>query len=253
MKKTLFIIFASLILAGIMFSAGCKKAEEPAKHSQTSTQAQPSDSAPTPEPVPTKTPAPAQKPAVPIQKQQKPEELAYKPKQKAAPVTAEKPKSVETRAIIETKFGNIELMFFPGSAPNHVKNFIGLAKKGVYDGTTFHRVIPGFMIQGGDPNSKDPNRAKHGTGGPGYTVKAEFNDRPHKRGTLSMARAMDPDSAGSQFFICVVDASFLDNKYTVFGEVISGMEVVDKIVKQPRDNRDNPFDTIEMKVNIIEK
>ena len=243
MKKILFIILAFLIIGGFMFSIGCKKTEEPAKPS---TQVQPSDTAPIPVPTPEPTPAP-------VKKQQKPDELAYKPKQKPAPVTEEKPKSGETRAIIETKFGNIELMFFPGSAPNHVKNFIDLAKKGFYDGTTFHRVIPGFMIQGGDPNSKDPNRAKHGTGGPGYRVKAEFNDRPHKRGTLSMARAMDPDSAGSQFFICADDAPFLDKKYTVFGEVVSGMEVVDKIVKQPRDNRDNPFDRIEMKVKIIEK
>lgn len=159
----------------------------------------------------------------------------------------------ETKAIIETKFGNIELKFFPEVAPNHVKNFIDLGKKGFYDGTTFHRVIPGFMIQGGDPNSKNPDRSLHGMGGPGYTLKAEFNEKPHKRGTLSMARASHPDSAGSQFFICVADSFFLDKKYTVFGEVISGMDVVDKIVNQPRDNRDNPLERIEMKVKIIEK
>ena len=159
----------------------------------------------------------------------------------------------ETRAVIETKFGSIELRFFPDVAPNHVNNFIELAKKGFYDGTTFHRIIPGFMIQGGDPNSKDPDRSRHGTGGPGYSVKAEFNDRPHKRGTLSMARSADPDSAGSQFFICVADAPFLDGKYTVFGEVVSGMDVVDKIVKQPRDRKDNPVERIEMKVKIVEK
>jgi peptidyl-prolyl cis-trans isomerase B (cyclophilin B) len=157
-----------------------------------------------------------------------------------------------TTAIIETKFGNITLKFFPDVAPGHVKNFIDLAKKGLYDGTTFHRVIPGFMIQGGDPNSKDPNKSKHGQGGPGYTIKAEFNEKPHKRGTLSMARAQSPDSAGSQFFICVKDSSFLDRQYTVFGEVESGMEVVDKIVSQPRDPRDNPNERIEMKVKIIE-
>jgi peptidyl-prolyl cis-trans isomerase B (cyclophilin B) len=159
----------------------------------------------------------------------------------------------ETRAVIETKFGNIELKFFPEVAPNHVNNFIELAKKGFYDGTTFHRVIPGFMIQGGDPNSKNPDRSTHGMGGPGYTVKAEFNEKPHKRGTLSMARAGHPDSAGSQFFICVADAPFLDRQYTVFGEVVSGMEVVDKIVNQPRDRKDNPLDRIEMKVKVIEK
>ena len=162
-------------------------------------------------------------------------------------------KMSETKAIIKTRFGNIELKFFPDVAPNHVNNFIELAKKGFYDQTLFHRVIPGFMIQGGDPNSKDPDRSRHGTGGPGYSLKAEFNDRPHKRGTLSMARAASPDSAGSQFFICVADAPFLNNKYTVFGEVVSGMEVVDKIVSQPRDARDNPLEKIEMEVKIVEK
>jgi peptidyl-prolyl cis-trans isomerase B (cyclophilin B) len=159
----------------------------------------------------------------------------------------------DTKAIIETKFGNIELRFFPEAAPNHVNNFIELAKKGFYDGTTFHRVIPGFMIQGGDPNSKNPDKSRHGQGGPGYTVKAEFNDKPHKRGTLSMARAASPDSAGSQFFICVANAPFLDRQYTVFGEVVSGMEVADKIVNQPRDRMDNPDARTEMKVRIIEK
>jgi peptidyl-prolyl cis-trans isomerase B (cyclophilin B) len=162
-------------------------------------------------------------------------------------------KMAETRAIIETKFGNIEIKFFPDVAPNHVNSFIELAKKGFYDGTTFHRVIPGFMIQGGDPNSKDADRSRHGMGGPGYTIKAEFNQKPHKRGTLSMARAADPNSAGSQFFICVADAPFLDRQYTVFGEVVSGMEVADKIVNQPRDKRDNPLERVEMKVKIVEK
>ncbi len=159
----------------------------------------------------------------------------------------------QTTAVIETKFGNIELKFFPEVAPNHVNNFIELAKKGFYDGTTFHRVIPGFMIQGGDPNSKNPDKSTHGIGGPGYTIKAEFNDKPHKKGTLSMARAQHPDSAGSQFFICVADAPSLDRKYTVFGEVVSGMEVAEKIVNQPRDRRDNPDERIEMKIRIIEK
>ncbi len=162
-------------------------------------------------------------------------------------------KMADTRAVIETKFGSIELKFFPEVAPNHVNNFIELAKKGFYDGTIFHRVIPGFMIQGGDPNSRNANKASHGTGGPGYTVKAEFNDKPHKRGTLSMARAADPNSAGSQFFICVADAPFLNKQYTVFGEVVSGMDAVDKIVSQPRDPRDNPNERIEMKVKIVEK
>jgi peptidyl-prolyl cis-trans isomerase B (cyclophilin B) len=158
-----------------------------------------------------------------------------------------------TTAVLETKFGNITLKFFPDVAPGHVKNFIDLSKKGVYDNTVFHRVIPGFMIQGGDPTSKDPaKRRAYGMGGPGYTIPAEFSDRPHKRGTLSMARTADPNSAGSQFFICVADAAFLNKQYTVFGEVVSGMEVVDKIVSQPRDANDNPNERIEMKVKIVE-
>lgn len=159
-------------------------------------------------------------------------------------------KMSETTAVIETKFGKIEIKFFPEVAPNHVDNFINLASKGFYNGTTFHRVIPGFMIQGGDPNSKSPDRSKHGMGGPGYTLKAEFNNIPHKRGIVSMARAGHPDSAGSQFFICTSDATFLDRQYTVFGEVVSGMDVVDKIVNQPRDRNDNPLERIEMKVTL---
>ncbi len=157
-----------------------------------------------------------------------------------------------TKAIIETKFGAITLKFYPDVAPGHVKNFIDLAKKGFYDGTTFHRVIPGFMIQGGDPNSKNADKGAHGTGGPGYTIKAEFSDRPHKRGTLSMARSGHPDSAGSQFFLCVKDSSFLDRQYTAFGEVESGIEVADKIVSQPKDSNDNPKERIEMKVKVVE-
>ena len=158
----------------------------------------------------------------------------------------------EKHAVITTKFGDIELKFFPDVAPGHVKNFIDLAQSGFYDGTTFHRVIPGFMIQGGDPNSKDSDKSKHGMGGPGYTIKAEFNSTPHKRGILSMARAGHPDSAGSQFFICVADAFFLDNQYTAFGQVVKGMDVVDKIVNEPRDANDNPKDRIEMKIKIID-
>lgn len=162
-------------------------------------------------------------------------------------------KMSETKAVIETKFGNIELRFFPEVAPGHVNNFIDLAKKDFFDGTIFHRVIPGFMIQGGDPNSKNPDKSKHGMGGPGYAIKAEFNEKPHKRGILSMARSANPDSAGSQFFICVTDAPFLDRQYTAFGEVVSGMEVADRIVSQPRDRMDNPNERIEMKVKVIEK
>ena len=148
--------------------------------------------------------------------------------------------------------GTIVLRFFPDVAPGHVNNFVKLSKEGFYDGTTFHRVIPGFMIQGGDPNSKNSDRSSHGMGGPGYKVKAEFNSKPHKRGMVSMARANDPDSAGSQFFICVADANFLDWQYTAFGEVVSGMEVADKIVTMKRDGRDNPLERAEMTVTISE-
>lgn len=146
--------------------------------------------------------------------------------------------------------GEIVLKFFPDLAPGHVHNFIKLSQEGFYNGTTFHRVIPGFMIQGGDPNSKTSDRSSHGMGGPGYKVKAEFNSTPHKRGIVSMARANDPDSAGSQFFICVSDANFLDWQYTVFGEVESGMDVADKIVGMKRDGRDNPLERAEMTVTI---
>lgn len=159
----------------------------------------------------------------------------------------------DLKAVIHTDFGDIVLKFFPEEAPNHVENFAELARKGFYDGTTFHRVIPGFMIQGGDPNSRDADRMRHGTGGPGYALKAEFNKRPHKRGTLSMARSQNPDSAGSQFFICVADAPYLDGQYTVFGEVVEGMDVVDAIVSQERDARDNPLKKIEMTVKIVDK
>ena len=145
-------------------------------------------------------------------------------------------------AVIETNMGTIKFKFLEDKAPGHVKNFVDLAKKGFYDGTRFHRVIPGFMIQGGDPLSKSGDRVRMGTGGPGYSIKAEFNDTPHVRGIVSMARSQDPNSAGSQFFICVDAAPFLDGQYTAFGQVVEGMEVVDKIVNLKRDPRDNPLD-----------
>jgi peptidyl-prolyl cis-trans isomerase B (cyclophilin B) len=148
--------------------------------------------------------------------------------------------------------GEIILRLFNDVAPGHVDNFVKLSRQGFYNGTTFHRVIPGFMIQGGDPNSKNSDRSSHGMGGPGYKVKAEFSSTPHKRGIVSMARANDPDSAGSQFFICVADANFLDWQYTVFGEVVSGMEVADKIVTMKRDGQDNPLERAEMTVTISE-
>jgi peptidyl-prolyl cis-trans isomerase B (cyclophilin B) len=161
--------------------------------------------------------------------------------------------SKEPRAIIKTKFGDIEVKLFPDVAPKHVANFIKLAKDGFYNGTIFHRVIPGFMIQGGDPNTKDSlKKDTYGQGGPGYSIKAEFSDMAHKRGIVSMARANDPDTAGSQFFIVVEDSRFLDNKYSVFGEVIKGIGVADKIVNLPRDERDNPKERIEMTVTISE-
>ena len=153
-------------------------------------------------------------------------------------------------AVIETNFGNIVIQLFPDVAPGHVENFVKLARDGFYDGSTFHRVIPGFMIQGGDPNSKDEDRSNDGQGGPGYTINAEFSDVPHKRGILSMARAQDPNSAGSQFFIVVADSNFLDGQYTVFGEVIEGMDVADKIVNVERDGMDNPLEKVTMKVTI---
>lgn len=163
----------------------------------------------------------------------------------------------KTQATIAVKskgvlLGEMVIRFFPDVAPGHVRNFVKLSEEGFFNGTTFHRVIPGFMIQGGDPNSKNPDRTTHGMGGPGYKVKAEFNSKPHKRGIVSMARANDPDSAGSQFFICVAEATFLDWQYTVFGEVVSGMEVADAVVGMKRDGRDNPLERVEMTVTISE-
>jgi len=153
-------------------------------------------------------------------------------------------------AVIETSLGNIEFELLEDVAPGHVQNFKDLANSDFYNGTTFHRVIPGFMVQGGDPNTKSDDRSSHGMGGPGHTIKAEFNDEPHVRGIVSMARSQDRDSAGSQFFVVVKDSDFLDGQYTAFGRVIAGMDVADKIVDSPRDDRDNPIDRIEMKVTI---
>src|SRR6202167_6443312 len=130
-------------------------------------------------------------------------------------------------AVIDTTEGTMVVEFWPGEAPGTVDNFKKLAQKGFYDGTAFHRIVKGFMIQGGDPLTKDPSAEDSwGTGGPGHKVKAEFNDRPHVRGVLSMARSQHPDSAGSQFFICLADAGFLDRQYTAFGKCIKGDDVV---------------------------
>jgi peptidyl-prolyl cis-trans isomerase B (cyclophilin B) len=145
-----------------------------------------------------------------------------------------------TDAIIKTSFGNIKFNLMSDIAPETVRNFSQLAKSGFYNGTLFHRIIPGFMIQGGDPNTKNSDKSTWGQGGPGYNLKAEFNTRSHLRGIVSMARATDPDSAGSQFFIVTSDSTFLDRQYTVFGEVVEGMEVADKIVNLPRDGNDCP-------------
>ena len=149
-------------------------------------------------------------------------------------------------ALIETNFGNIKIKLLPEIAPETVRNFITLAKSSFYDGTLFHRVIPGFMIQGGDPNTKESDKSVWGQGGPGYNLKAEFNSRSHLRGIVSMARASDPDSAGSQFFIVTSDSTFLDRQYTVFGEVVEGLEIADKIVNLPRDGNDCPLEGAKM-------
>jgi peptidyl-prolyl cis-trans isomerase B (cyclophilin B) len=137
-------------------------------------------------------------------------------------------------AIIKTTEGEMTVEFWPDVAPKTVENFKTLAKKGFYDGTAFHRIIKGFMVQGGDPLTKDASQESHwGTGGPGHMIKAEFNDKSHQRGVLSMARSSNPDSAGSQFFICDGNASFLDRQYTAFGQVIKGDDVLTKIANTP--------------------
>jgi len=148
-----------------------------------------------------------------------------------------------TDVVIKTNFGSIKFGLLPELAPETVRNFITLAKNGIYDGTLFHRVIPGFMIQGGDPNTKDPNKkSQWGMGGPGHSIKAEFSSRSHLEGIVSMARATDPDSAGSQFFIVTSDnnTESLDRQYTVFGKVTEGMDVAHKIENLPRDGNDCP-------------
>jgi len=165
------------------------------------------------------------------------------------------PVTKEEIGIIETNLGTIKFEFFPEVAPNHCSNFKRLANSGYYNGTTFHRVIPGFMIQGGDILTRDNDRSNDGLGGPGYTINAEFNSIPHEPGILSMARPQDINGAGSQFFICVARAPHLDRKYTVFGKVSAGMEVVNKIVTVDRDpNTDNPLQRVVMKrVYVINK
>tara|TARA_B100000427_G_scaffold13487_1_gene10784 strand:+ start:198 stop:797 length:600 start_codon:yes stop_codon:yes gene_type:complete len=173
----------------------------------------------------------------------------------------------ENVAVISTKFGDMVVEFYPDVAPMHVESFTILANEGYFDGTTFHRVIPGFVIQGGDPNSKNDDRLTHGTGGRAgkffgigdendsntWLIPQEFNEIPHVKGVLSMARTNDPNSASSQFFVCHDNANFLDNKYTVFGKVINGLDVIDSIVNVERDQSDNPLDKVEMTVRIARK
>ena len=151
-----------------------------------------------------------------------------------------------TTVNIETNHGNISFELLPELAPETVRNFEKLAKDGFYDGTLFHRVIPGFMIQGGDPNTKTDNKGSWGMGGPGYNIKAEFSSRSHLSGIVSMARSQDPNSAGSQFFIVTSDSAFLDREYTVFGQVKEGMDIADKIVNVQKDGNDCPLEKVVM-------
>jgi peptidyl-prolyl cis-trans isomerase B (cyclophilin B) len=200
----------------------------------------------TPEKEPaTETAAPKEEPAEQVKPPAvKPAKPATSPVVKPTAVSKEElAKYEKVRATITTRLGKIVLRFFPDLAPIHVKNFVTLAESGFYSGTTFHRVIPGFMIQGGDPKG-------NGTGGPGYTIPAEFSDRKHLAGILSMARTNNPDSAGSQFFIVVAPAPSLDGKYSVFGEVVEGLDVVNRIVAVPRNRRDKPIEPVTMEVTV---
>ncbi len=187
--------------------------------------------------------------------------------EKLEDLTAKLALQTEEVAVISTSYGDIVITFFPEVAPNHVESFILHARSGYFDEAAFHRIIPGFVIQGGDPYSRDEDRSNdvmgcfaakyYGHGDVGaretWTLPQEFNDRPHKRGALSMARSEELDSGGSQFFICVDDVRRLDNKYTVFGEVIKGLDVVDKIVNTPRDKKDNPLEKVAMSVKILNR
>jgi len=175
----------------------------------------------------------------------------------AAPATSKKAGTMHLSAqavVLQTAQGTIVIKLMDDAAPKTCANFVKLVKEGFYDGTYFHRVIPGFMIQGGDPNTKNPETpsTQYGTGGNGTNkLKAEFNDISHKRGIVSMARSSDPNSASSQFFIVVKDSPFLDNQYTVFGEVISGMDIADKIATAPRGANDRPNTPVHIKKVIL--
>lgn len=212
-------IFIVSLIIGLGFVTACQQQDQPQTQTEPTAVAsqevaanEPAESI-APEPVPTEpaTPAPT----------------------KEEPIVQEKQETVEEIAIVETSVGTMVLRFFPDVAPGHVENFKKLTREGFYDGTRFHRVISGFMIQGGDPNSKQDNIRQWGTGSPGYSIKAEFNNKPHVKGTLSMARSSDPNSAGSQFFICHGRAAPLDRQYSVFGELMDGMDVLDKIATAP--------------------
>jgi peptidyl-prolyl cis-trans isomerase B (cyclophilin B) len=165
----------------------------------------------------------------------------------AATGTAVKAGSTDEVAIINTTEGTMVVEFWPDAAPNTVANFKALAEKGFYDGTCFHRVIKGFMIQGGDPLTKDPTKEDMwGTGGSGQNLKAEFNDHSHVRGVISMARSNDPNSASSQFFICDGNPTFLDHQYTAFGKLIKGDDVLTKIASTPTHSPDRPDKRIDI-------
>ncbi len=179
-------------------------------------------------------------------------------------MTTEKENNV---AVISTNFGDMVVEFYPDIAPMHVESFMALVNEEYFNGTTFHRVIPGFMIQGGDPNSRNENRATHGTGGRAgkffglgneedsstWLIPQEFSDTPHVKGILSMARTNDPNSASSQFFVCHDNANFLDNNYTVFGKVIDGLDIIDEIANVAKDQNDNPLERVEMSIRIAKR
>lgn len=173
-------------------------------------------------------------------------DAAAPPAPAAAATTTNKPAGDEV-AVIKTSEGDMVISFWTDAAPKTIANFKKLAKSGFYDGTCFHRVIKGFMIQGGDPLTKDPAKeAQWGQGGPGYSIDAEFNNHSHVRGVISMARSNDPNSAGSQFFICHGDPTFLDHNYTTFGKLIKGDDVLEKIATTPTHPPDRPDKRMEI-------
>ncbi len=164
-------------------------------------------------------------------------------------------KTPSEQAVIKTSYGEMTVAFWPDVAPKTVENFKKLAREGFYDGTAFHRIIKGFMIQGGCPNTKAGQKGMPGTGGPGYMIKAEFNTKSHVKGVLSMARSASPDSAGSQFFICHGDARFLDRQYTAFGELVGGVEVLEQIANVPTSGpeRSTPIERVALEsIRIVE-